>query len=245
MMKSTFLLILVVCFSCKKAENRSCFKSNGEEKTLEIAVGVFSRLQLNSQLNYVLIQDSLDKLVIRGGENVINWVEWKNTDGLLELSNKNKCKFLRDGKKVITVEIHCTNVSNIRYEGTENLTNKGLFVSDYFVLLIRDGAGPVNLNLKSIVINADVSHGWGDYTLSGTTQVASISTRSNGFCNTYGLIVTDSIYVSSDTSADMKINANGLNLYGFLKGNGSVFYKGIPLSVQINDVGNGSVLNAN
>ncbi len=245
MMKWMCFCVLIISFACKKAENRTCFKFNGEEKIREVAVGEFSRLRLNSQLNYVLIQDSLNKLVIKGGENVIQLVEWKNSNGLLELTNNNRCKFLRDGKKVITVEIHCKTVSNIHYEGTESLTNEGVFNSDYFVLLIRDGAGPVNLNLKSIIINADVSHGWGDYTFSGTTQVASISCRSNGFCNTYGLTVTDSIYVSSDTSADMKINANGLNVYGFLKGNGSVFYKGTPLTMKINDVGNGSILKEN
>ena len=66
-----------------------------------------------------MIQDSTDKLVIKGGENVVNHVKYEiGDDGTLTISNGNRCNFIRNGHKVIVVEIHYTNVFNIRFEGT-------------------------------------------------------------------------------------------------------------------------------
>ncbi|MCC6700734.1 MAG: DUF2807 domain-containing protein [Fluviicola sp.] len=240
-----FFGICLLVISCKKPENRACWKFLGDIKSKEIPVGNFNQLFLNPHIEYELIQDSTNKLVVIGGENVINFIEWTVVDGMLEIKNKNKCNFLRNQKKVIKVEIHCSDIIYIRFEGTEPLSTKSQLNFPYFTLLIRDGAGPVNLNLNSTVINADISHGWGDYTLTGTAQIASISARSNGFCDAYGLIVTDSIYVSSETAGSVKVNSNGLPLHGYLKSLGNILYKGNPSGIHILDTGSGSVVNDN
>jgi len=239
---TAFLCLALV--ACRKPENRLCYKSNGEEKTIERYPGSFSRLKLNPHLAYVLVQDSLDKIEITGGANLVNHVAFSLNDGLLEIENKNKCGFLRKAKEVV-ITIHFTNIHNITYEGTEYLKSIGTIHSDYFVLSVRDGAGPVTLDLQSIVVDADISHGWGDYTFTGNTQVARISARSNGFCNTYGLNVTDSLYVASETPGTMKVRADGIPMYGYSKGSGDIWYQGIPSSIDFVLTGKGRVLNKN
>lgn len=244
-MKSLIVLIVVgLCFaSCKKAEDRRCFKFLGEEKTIEVELEDFDKLILNAHLEYILVQDSTDKLVITGGENVVNLVEWEiDNDKILTISNGNKCNFLRNERKVIKVEIHYTNVYNIRFEGTEPLTTKGTLKTDYFVLLIRDGAGPVTMDLDCISVNADISHGWGDYTFTGTTDYAYLAARSNGFCDTRGLSVSTDIYVASETSGTIKVNCGNLNLKGHLKSNGDIEYIGNPSSVNVLNTGTGKVI---
>lgn len=236
---------LLLLFSCKKPEDRRCWKSTGEQTEREITLDSFDRLQLGPHLAYTIVQDSLDKVVIYGGRNLVNLVDCETENGLLTIRNRNKCAFLRKSTKGLVAEIHCTSVKNIRYEGTEYLKSAGVIHSDYFTLLIRDGAGPVDLTLNALVIDADISHGWGDYTLHGTAQLARIGARSNGYCDVFDLVVTDSMYVASETPGTIKVNANGIPLAGYIKGSGNVWYKGTPASINVICTGEGKVLNKN
>lgn len=238
-------LLLVAVSACKKPENRRCFKFVGDPVVKEIPLDDFDRLMLHPHVAYELIQDSLNKVVIRGGKNLVNLIECKVSDKLLEITNTNRCGFLRNAKKEVVVEIHCTSVYNIHYEGSEYLRSVGTIHSDYFTLMIRDGAGPVDLTMNSIIIDADISHGWGDYTLHGTTQTARIGARSNGYCDVFDLHITDSVYVASDTPGNVKVNADGIPLAGFIKGSGNVWYKGTPSSINVIRTGKGEVINKN
>jgi hypothetical protein len=235
-------VLLALLFSCKKPENRTCWKFAGETKTISIPVGDFTALFLKGHLSYSLVQDSTDKLVITGGENLIGHVNWTNDNGLLTLENGNKCNFLRNPKNLIHVEIHCTNVANIRFEGTEPLVGLGTLKSDYFVLFIRDGAGPVTLDLESLVVNADIAHGWGEYHLSGTTKTARIAVRSNGFCSVDQLQITDSVYVGSESQGDITLNANGIPMAGYIKAGGNIRYKGTPSAISVIKTGGGNLI---
>lgn len=240
------LLAALVFSSCKKASDRKCFKSAGTETTREIVFAEdFDRMMLHPHIAYELIQDSTDKVVIRGGENLVNFIECKIVDGRLEIKNTNKCAFLRAGKKnknKIVVEIHFTTLINMHYEGSEYLKSIGTIHSDYFALLIRDGAGPLELTMDSKVIEADVSHGWGSYTLHGTTETARIGVRSNGFCDVSDLLITDSVYVASDTPGHVRLKANGIPLAGYIKGSGNVYYSGTPVSNTVIISGTGQLI---
>jgi hypothetical protein len=239
----TGLLLILFTTSCKKAENRSCFKSVGKETEKVLEVGQFDKLFLREHIEYELIQDSTDKLVIRGGENLVNFVEWNiSDDKVLEIKNKNKCNFLRNLKKKVKVEIHFTNIFNIHFEGSEPMTNRDTLSMPFFTLMIRDGAGSVNLTLKSITIDADISHGWGDYTFSGKTNFAKIGARSNGYCDVQNLIIKDSVYTNSESSGNILLNADGIPLRAELKSNGNIIYTGEPSSINVKQYGKGELL---
>lgn len=240
------LLLALIFTGCKKASERKCFKSAGTETTREVELTTdFDRLKLHPHMAYELIQDSLNKIVIRGGENLVNFVDWKIEDGLLEIENTNKCSFLRAGKKnknLIVVEIHFTSIINIHYEGSEYMKSVGTIHSDYFTLLIRDGAGPVDLTMDSQLVDADISHGWGNYILRGTTVAARIGARSNGYCDVRDLTITDSVYVASDTPGDVYLHANGIPLYGFIKGSGNIYYSGTPSNISVIESNTGALI---
>lgn len=240
---SLFLIVLILISACKKPENRSCFKFNGENTTKEIPLEPFDRLNLMEHMEFVLIQDSLDKVVLKGGKNILNLIEIKNEGGLVTIKNNNKCPWLRNAKKgLIVVEIHLTRLVNINFVGTEPMRSQGTIKTDYFTYYSRDGVGDVVLDLDALHIDAEADHGWGNYTLTGKTKSARICAKSNSYCDVSGLIVQDSIYIMSETAGDMKVNANGVKLNGYLRESGDVFYKGTPLSVSVLLNGTGSLL---
>ena len=242
--KITLVFLLIFQFSaCKKAENRKCFKTVGSETTKTISLPTFNKLLLREHLQYVLIQDSTNQLVVRAGENLVNFVEYSLDDeGRLTVENKNKCSFLRKMSTKVIVEIHYTSINDIHFEGTESLTNVGELKGHYISLLIRDGAGSVNLNINTALAYADISHGWGDYTFTGKAEYAEIKARSNGFCDAMGLEVRDSIFTSSATAGTIKLKANGIPLRGEILTNGKIVYRGTPSLIDIKIIGTGSLM---
>jgi len=242
-MRNSFfiLFIALLVFSCKKPENRTCFKFLGSETTKEIPLAFFNRMDLREHVEFVLIQDSLDKVVLKGGKNLLNLIEVNVADGLLTIENKNKCGFLRNAKKVVVAEIHFTKLINIRFIGTEPLRSQGTINTDYFTFYSRDGAGDVNLDLNAIQIDAEANHGWCNFTLTGHTQKARICAKSNSYCDVTGLTVTDSIYVASETVGDIKINADNLIIHGYITESGNIYYKGNPIGTDVLLNGTGQV----
>jgi hypothetical protein len=238
-----FLLLCLV--SCNKAEDRSCFKSAGEESELTISLEPFDQLYLKEHLEYVLIQDSIEKIVIKGGKNLLNFVDATVTDKLLEISNGNKCNFLRSYKKKVKVEIHFKTLSNIHFEGTEPLTNIGTLQFQWVTMLVRDGAGSVKLNFNAEALVAVISHGWGDFTFTGEVNNANLTVRSNGFCDVYGLKVQDTLIAISKTQGTMKVNADNCIFKAQIDAGGDILYKGIPSFKSLNQYGTGELIDAN
>lgn len=240
----TFLLLLIL--SCKKPEDRTCFKSVGEYTEKEIKMDVFDKLKLYEYMKFVLIQDSTDKVVLKGGKNLLNHINLKLADNRIEIKNENKCRFLRDYSKKVIVEIHFTTLSNLEIIGSETLTNSGTLNLDLFSLTISDGAGSVILNnIKSNVFETFLTGGNGDFTLSGKANFAHFIVKGNGYCNTTDFTAKDSLDVITNSSASIKVNANNTKFRTEIIRNGDLYYIGSPLSIKNKEYSTGKLINAN
>lgn len=240
-----FVFAALLAVGCSKPEDRDCLKSVGDDATLEIIPPSFDKILLREHLEYVLVQDSVEKIILHGGKNLLNFINIEMVDGALEISNVNKCNFLRTYKRKVQVEIHFINLLNIHFEGTESLTNKGTLEFDWLTFLIRDGAGPVKLNFNAQSVNATISHGWGDFTFTGTVNYANLNVRSNGYCDTYGMTVLDSLTVISNTQGSVKVNADQTKLKAQIDADGNIYYRGTPNSIKLNQHGNGELIDDN
>ncbi|MBI1835827.1 MAG: DUF2807 domain-containing protein [Flavobacteriia bacterium] len=238
----TLLTISLLLLACKKPEDRKCFKFIGIDTLKELTFENFDKLKLYENVKYILIQDSTNKVILKGGKNLLNEIKIDYADNIIEIKNKNRCNFLRNYSKKVTAEIHFTSLQNIEYTGTENLTNIGQLKFEYFALSVCDGAGSVNLNIDSKVIKALVTGGNGDFTLSGKVNFGMFTINGNGFCNTYNLDIVDSIGVITNSSAPVKINTSFSKFKYEIKKNGDLYYKGSPSSVQSNIYGVGKLI---
>jgi hypothetical protein len=241
------LIVFLFLFSlgCQKAADRQCMKTAGEESERLVVPPTFNKLKINEHIKVVLVQDTIEKIVLRGGENLLNFIDIQLEEGFLVFTNTNTCNFLRSYKKKVTAEIHFKSLINLHFEGTEQLSNVGKLNLDWFTLLIRDGAGPVNLTLDAQLIDATIAHGWGDFTLKGSVNRGIFDIRSNGYCNTYGLTVTDSLTVVSKTQGQIKVNSNNAKLKAQIETNGDILYKGTPTFIELNRIGSGQLIDDN
>ena len=88
------LLILSIVFlagiySCKPANERSCFKRSGESDSLLIELPSFDKLILGEHMRFVLVQDTIQKIRLYGGSNLLNQISI-DTDESNEISISNE-----------------------------------------------------------------------------------------------------------------------------------------------------------
>ena len=234
--------LFIVFVSCKKAENRSCFKFVGNEKTKEVDINEFYKLKLYEHIKFELVQDTVNKVVLVGGENLINVININVSDNTLTITNDNKCNFLRNYDKVVKAEIHFKVLKELDYYGTETLTNRNVLNLPWFSISMIKNASTIDLKLNSNMLFASSSGGYGDFVLSGSTNYASLSASSNGYCNVNKLIVKDSLNVVSNTMGQMKINADKVLLRAELKLRGNIYCIGIPSSSFIKEINSGKLI---
>jgi hypothetical protein len=243
-MKFTILIILVlVVFSCEKAEDRRCFKSVGNEIVKEIPLGDITKLYLQEQIVYTLVQDSINKVVLRGGENIVSFIAVEETEEGWEIKNNNRCDFLRSYKKKIHAEIHFKESLNyIRYEGSENLTCKDTLNLASFTMLMRDGAGSIDLKIKTGWLDVGVTSGFADFTIHGTADYARLSIKGNGYGNAYELKIRDSIHVVSESPGVIKLNADNILFKSEIWSLGDIWYRGNPMKINTLREGKGHLI---
>jgi hypothetical protein len=231
-------------FACKKPEDRSCLKKSGGMAERTVTVQNFDRLFLKEHIEYVLIQDSTDKVVIRGGENLLNFITIESTDGLLTLSNHNKCNYLRH-YATVKVEIHYTKLINILYEGTETLTTEDTLKTDYLTLTLKDGGGSMDVCIDALDVNAVNTNGWGDLKLSGKAVTTKMQISGDGCFDCQHLETQGMLNVISSSSRPQKVKASGIPLKAEINGIGNIEYVGFPSTIFLSRYGKGELINRN
>lgn len=243
--KITFFGLSLLCaVSCKKPEDRTCFKRSGDFSERTVFLGSFNRLDLRERMHFVLIQDSTNKVVIQGGKNLLNLVEVTENDGLITVMNHNRCNYWRN-YALPTVEIHFTRLINLTFQGTERLNNKDTLITDYLTLTLKDGGGTVDLKVKAVDIKAENTYGWGNLVLRGSTQSLRANLMGDGAFDVEGLTVSNSLKWITVSSRDQKIRADGIPLQVQIDGAGNVRYWGNPSSIMLNQYGSGELINMN
>ena len=236
------LVLIALVISCKKPEQRACFKKSGELSSRIYEFGSFNQLHLKEHLTYKLVQDSTNKVLVRGGSNLLNFVEVMGENGVLTIENKNRCNYLRS-YEIPEVEIHYTKLINILFEGTERLYNEDTLITDYLTLTLRDGAGHMELNVKAIDVNAINTHGWGRLTLKGETQSLRANLMGDGKFDFSQVTAINQIKLITSSSVDQRVNAAGIPLHVELNGVGNVYYYGLPSVINTVQYGKGKLIN--
>ncbi len=239
------ILILLSFFGCKKPEDRTCMKKAGEESMQEFYMKGIKKLYLREQIVFHLVQDTVEKIVLKGGKNLLNQIHIEHGEDGWEIRNDNRCQFLRSYKKKVYAEIHFIDIHKIRFEGTETLTNKDTMNVGSFNLLMRDGAGSVDLKIITGWLNVGVTSGFGDFKLQGRTNFAQLFTKGNGYGDALGLKVKDSINVRQESAGSIKVNADKTVLNSLILSNGNVWYKGKPERIKAVFQGKGQLLQMN
>lgn len=227
--------------SCKKSEDRACFKSTGELTSISIPLDSVDEFRLFKNIRYEIFQDSQREVVIRGGKNVVGFIEVVNESGVLSLSNRNRCNFFRKSEDIPTVEIHYPYLKQFYFESSDSVYFHDTIYSDTLMIEMRQGGGSLSLCTDVDFLRINVSYGTADYILKGTANNAEVKIQNNGFADASGFIAPY-IFVYNNSTGDLLINLDSSDATVHIEGTGNVKYTGVPSNVILQNPGSGSFI---
>lgn len=109
----TGIAVLLLVVGCDSVDANDCLQSAGSVVQQQVVVPSFDRILVERGVNMVLIQDSVPRVVVQSGENLLADIQVQVIEGQLELINENDCNFFRD-YNLTTIYVYCPDIDQIR-----------------------------------------------------------------------------------------------------------------------------------
>lgn len=236
----TVSFVVIFLSSCRKENCFDCFKGVGKQTTEQRNLNDFRIITINDPFQVYLIQDSLNKIELEGGQNIIELVSSEIYNNELIINNNNKCNWARSYKKsIITLNIHFVKLDSLYIVGECDVFSKDTINFDRMRLNF-ESTGSLDIKLKGN--NLDFWQiGNGDFTLEG--NVISYFIGSIGSGNIFSKnLHSHFTYVTARHTANCYIYTDKI-LDIIELGYGNVYYSGNPDSIYVKNInGNGKII---
>jgi hypothetical protein len=227
----SFAILIVVSTSCRK------ILFNEAESTREIKLDSFHGVIFKGIYNIYLIQDSTDRLIIRGRNHIAS-IDAEVIKDTLKIS-LNKGFSLNTNKN--SLELHFSNIKFIRTLDPVYISNKDTLKLENIVFETIGEITETNLNLNCNFLNVATSaNTLGYQRFRGSAESCVF------FCRYGSSFFADSLKcktaeVINDSAGDIIVNASG-NLKVYIWQNGNVSYKGSPIVEILSHRGSGKLV---
>ena len=241
-LRVTIYVAIIIWFSaCKKADERRCWKSFGDQTSLVIALDSVQKMRLNTGVTYVMHQSFERKIEIIGGENMVKLVNVQLENYLLEITNKSSCNFLRDFDKKVRVHIYYPQFTDVYAEVSDSLIFMDTIQGDLLQLEMRNAGGVATITCNLNDLRMIVSAGPGHFVANGFAKFATLKTQGQGFGDARGL---NSKFLNGyqNSRAPLKLNLENTESSIVIDGAGDVRYMGTPKSIDLIQNGAGNFI---
>ena len=170
-----FLFLSLVCLniSCSKDRLCNCFYKSGKTERKEIVLEEFNEIHINNIFNVYISQDTTNKIIIEGGKNLISNIKANVDNKILEISDKNKCNFLRNYEtRNLYISVKPYNLKRIAIYGEVNLYSTDTINSDEIEIVVFSGIAQTDLILHNKVTRLTIHAATGSYTIRGISSTA-------------------------------------------------------------------------
>ncbi len=192
-------------------------------------------------VNLILKQGAVNKLEVEAGENLLTGIVTEvNDNGTLTLSNENQCNWVRSYEKPVNVYLTFEKLDSLEYRSIGNVTNVDTLRIDTFNLKVSEGAGRIELLLKSRLIFSSLHYGTADIVLAGSVDVSYVYSASFGLVDNRDL-VCNNVYVNNKSSNNLFVHAT-TTLGATVENIGDIYYYGNPVNLSFNQLGSGNLI---
>lgn len=228
----TCFLFLVIAsmtgISCRKENMCDCIKRTGDIVTETRELPAFDRILLEDNVNVYITQDSIQKVTVEAGDNLVDMIETEVVNGEIRITNKNRCNWARSYKPQIYVHLHMPEIKWIVSDGVGFIKSTNTIttpVFDYRLISLGD----IHLKVNSSSVRGHM-HGAGDVYLEGRAEHHACHIVGNGFINA-GDLETGYTWIYTNTSGNIYVKVTGL-LQVTLDGAGDIIYTGEPNTID-------------
>lgn len=232
--------VLLVFASCKKEQECDCFNSTGQIIMEQRNVESFNTIVLNNNINLILKQDSFFSCSVEAGEHLLSGIKTEVENGILKISNTNKCNWVRSFSKQINVYLNIKSIYRVEYNGSGNIVCQDTLHMDSLRFDSWDGSGKASflIDSKSSIFNLNT--GPADLEVSGSSGVNYLYSAGNGKADLLKLS-TGYTFLTSKSTNNTFVNASK-ELYVWIDYIGDVFYKGTPYYIETKYTGKGRLI---
>jgi len=251
--KFAYFLLFITCSlflsECKKDNLCDCFKSTGGDIRSERNTNPFHYIWLESKIDLVLTQDTIEHVAVVAGGHLIDKIETTVSHDTLFIRNHNICNFVRSYGRHITAYVSVKFLREVLYWGAGDVscTNSLLGLSGNDTIIgfeSFEGSGNVVLNIKAKASNLAIHTGPANIQLTGTVPMIYLYNFGNGVIHTDD-VSADKIYLDCDCTGSNYIRSSSVQnslLNASILGTGNVYCHGIPGTLIQNDSGGGKLI---
>ena len=221
-----------------------CFKSTGPEIREDRQITSFSEIRLENKIDLVITQDTIERLAVVCGENLINKIETTVSSGLLTIQNHNTFNFVRSYDRHITVYVSVKHLKALDFRSAGNVSTSNMLSDSALTIESFDGSGLIDLSLQEKVIHTNLHTGPATIRLKGSSPLLYIYSGGNGEVDTKNIPCpqiyltnrgTGNFYISTDSSPTSNIQAE-------LTSTGDVYCSGRPSALAKSETGSGKFI---
>jgi len=229
---------ILLC-SCNKDGSR-CLSPSGRIIIQDRHISEFDSIRVLDNVDVILVQDSMNRVQVEAGENIIGGIRTELSGRELVLSNSNMCNWMRSYSKPINVYVSVKNLLKINYDGSGDIHCTDTIRTGYLKLEMWGGCG--NINLK---INVDDGYfiqymGTATLVVSGICKISNVHAGDYGLLN-LGALKTGYTFVTNNSSNDCYVSAiHGIN--ATISSIGNIYYKGDPVAINLTVTGTGKLI---
>lgn len=232
-------LICIIFIGCGKS-GVDCVTNSGEVILQNRELLAFDSIELNDYVNLFISQDSISKVVVEAGENIIAGIETTVENRNLVIRNTNTCNWVRSFEKPINVYISTPNLWKIYYNSSGNITSLNTFKTDSIKLEVWGGCGTIDLDIDIYSGFFYLQIGTADIHLSGSCGIISMYSGDFGLLDARDLN-SGFAFISNKSSNDCYVKVSQ-ELYATIQSIGNIYYTGNPKEIHTTINGDGSVI---
>jgi hypothetical protein len=234
-------IILTVSFSVN-AQNwwkNKKVRGNGNVISKTRTISNFDGVDAGGSFDVVLVKGKERKVIIKGEENIIKYIETKVRNNTLQVKYQNNININTTRK--LTVTIVYRDIEKISLNGSGTIVNKGVLNNSNLKVNLG-GSGNITLNVDSNEVQSSIG-GSGNIKLQGISNELECSIAGSGSIKAYELN-TNILFATVTGSGNIRSTVNN-KIKATVVGSGSVYYKGNPTYIDSNSIGSGDVIDRN
>jgi len=230
--KILFISILcITLISLSSCEKYDLLKGSGKTIVIERQLLDFGSIEVNDLFEISLMKDSSNKVIISGGENLLDKIKTDINNNSLIISDNNTCGWTRSYEDKIQIEIHYKTLNHLILNGEATVKCKNTIEMSNLAIDVHSGIAILDLNLNCESMNFNVHGGTGNYFLSGKIGYCYTYINGNGYLFADSL-KTDFMYINNSSTGDLHINVIK-ELEYTIKNRGNIYYTGDPYKITI------------
>ena len=225
-----FIFIPFIICSCEN-ESSDCLVKRGNVIRQEILLEDFNCIAVRDIFNVILIQDTMYKVILEGGENILPHVETVARNDTLTARHSIRCNWFRDYEK-INLYVYFNNINYIVTYSPVKIISPDTIYCDKLEYYAIGEIGEADIIVDCNYLRFDDS-----YSTLGRFRFKGKSDKSRFYVNYGSSLFADSLIsreadIYYKTIGDIHVHVTDL-LKVWIWGPGNVYYSGNPKEVEI------------